>query len=349
MSCEPSTSNSPEATQASATSPTKPPHGYYPVRVRSPLQSWSLEEEEPHSDTAVDDTAAGTSEPLAALPKDNDDNGSEYTASSSDEDPVPAKRCRESARLRGVRAPTPHLSGSPFSEGRGRKRSRSQSEESVPKRTPPVTHGRPGASKRPTGSNVRSHLTDFLRIHDLAYPRAQPHTQQVSDTRPTHKPTNRVDGKADGVGRSDTPSGSVHANVIKRLRQYNRAFSARPPRKRAASSRSRSRSRTVTTSDSVRRTADAPAGSRTPPRPQVTTKPPDDSSAAVKQFLSGIGLGQSHFQILLDEGIRTQQDLDGLRRMEKECMVELRDVLRARGFTAFEFSKVEYAVSGKEN
>ncbi|KAH9017779.1 hypothetical protein EDB83DRAFT_183795 [Lactarius deliciosus] len=232
MSCEPSTSNSPEATQASATGPTKPPHGYYPVRVRSRRQSWSLEEEEPHSDTAVDDTAAGTSEPLAALPKDNDDNGSEYTASSSDEGPVPAKRCRESARLRGVRAPTPHLSGSPFSEGRGRKRSRSQSEESVPERTPPpVMRGSPGALKRPTKPNVRSHLTDFLRIHDLAYPRAQPHTQQVSDTRPTYKPTNRVDGKADGVGRPDTPSGSVHANVIKRLRQYNRAFSARPPRK----------------------------------------------------------------------------------------------------------------------
>ncbi|KAH8987161.1 hypothetical protein EDB92DRAFT_1150358 [Lactarius akahatsu] len=199
MSCKPSTSKSPEATQASATSPTKPPHGY-PVKIRSPRQSWDLEEE-PHSDTVVDDTAAGTSEPLAALPKDNDDNGSEYTASSSDEDPVPAKRCRESARLRGVRAPTPHLSRSPFSEGRGRKRSHSQSEESVPERTPPVTHGRPGALKRPTKSNVRSHLTDFSRIHDLAYPPAQPHTRQVSDTGPTYKSTNRANGKAGGVER----------------------------------------------------------------------------------------------------------------------------------------------------
>ena len=73
--------------------------------------------------------------------------------------------------------------------------------------------------------------------------------------------------------------------------------------------------------------------------------PPDDGSvAAVKQFLSGIGLGQSHFQILYQEGIRTQHDLDGLRQMEKECVVELRDVLRARGFTAFEFSKIQYAV-----
>lgn len=330
MSCKPSTSNSPEATQASATSPTKPPHGY---PIRSPRQSWSLEEE-PHSDTAVDDTAAGTSEPLAALPKDNDDNGSEYTASSSDEDPVPAKRCRESARLRGVRAPTPHLSRSPFSEGRGRKRSRSQNEESVPERTP---YGRPGVLKRPTKSNVRSHLTDFLRIYNLAYPPAQPRTQ-VSDTGPTYKSTNRANGKADGVERPGTPSGGIHANVVKRLRQYNRTFSARPPRKRAASSHS------MTTSES-----DAPAGSRTPPKPQVTTKPPDDGSAAVKQFLSGIGLAQSHLQILLEEGIRTQQDLDGLRRMEKECMVELRDVLRARGFTAFEFSKVEYAVSRREN
>ncbi|KAH9053069.1 hypothetical protein EDB87DRAFT_311537 [Lactarius vividus] len=336
MSCQPgipSTSNSPEATQASATSSTKPPHGRA-VIVRSPRQSWSQEEEEEeeeaHSDTAVDDTAAGrTSEPLAALPKDNDDNGSEYIASSSDEDPpVPAKRCRESARLRGgVRVPPsereelpPYLSQSPFSEGRGRKRSRSQSEESVPESTPPVTYGRPGASKRSTGSNIRSHSTDFLRIYDLVYPPTQSHTRQ-----------------ADGVGRgtTDTPSGGVHANVVKRPREYNRTFSTRPPRKRAARS---------TTSESMCRTVDAPAGGRTPPKPRVTAMPPDDGSAAVEQFLSDIGLGQSHLRILLEEGIKTQQDLDGLRRMEKECVDELRDVLRARGFTAFEFSKVEYAV-----
>jgi hypothetical protein len=72
--------------------------------------------------------------------------------------------------------------------------------------------------------------------------------------------------------------------------------------------------------------------------------PEDDGSAAVMQFLAGIGLGQSHFQILIQEGIRTQQDLDGLRQMEKDSIAELGDVLRARGFTAFEFSKVEYAV-----
>ena len=64
----------------------------------------------------------------------------------------------------------------------------------------------------------------------------------------------------------------------------------------------------------------------------------------MEQFLLGIGLGQSHFQILLQEGIRTQQDLDELQQLEKDCVVELRDVLRARGFTAFEFSKVECAV-----
>ncbi|KAI9439279.1 hypothetical protein H4582DRAFT_128769 [Lactarius indigo] len=233
MSCKPgipSASNSPEATQASATSLTKPPHGC-PVNVRSPQQSSNLEEE-PHSDTAVDDTAAGSPEPLAALPKDNDDNGSEYAASrsSSDEDPVPAKRCRESARLRGVRAPTPHLSRSPFSEGGGRKRSRSQSEESVPERTsPPVTHGRPGALKRQTGSSVASHCTEFLRAFYLAHPDSQPHTRQVSDTHSTHKPTHRAD--SDGVGRTDAPSGGDSANVVKRLREYKRTFSARPPHK----------------------------------------------------------------------------------------------------------------------
>ena len=70
----------------------------------------------------------------------------------------------------------------------------------------------------------------------------------------------------------------------------------------------------------------------------------DDSSAPVMKFLVGIGLGQSHFQILTQEGIRTQKDLDDLQKLEKESIVELRDVLRARGFTAFEFSKVLYAV-----
>jgi len=67
------------------------------------------------------------------------------------------------------------------------------------------------------------------------------------------------------------------------------------------------------------------------------------------QFLSGIGLGQSHLQMLLQEGIRTQQDLDGLQEMEKDSVVELRDVLRARGFTAFEFSKVEYAIARRKD
>ncbi|KAI9451827.1 hypothetical protein BJY52DRAFT_83317 [Lactarius psammicola] len=113
------TSTSPATAQTPATTvptgrPTKPPRGY-PVNVRSPpsspepRQRWNLEQEgeEPHSDTAVDTvTVAGSSEPWAALPKDNDDNGSEYAASSDEEDPVPAKRCRESARLRGVCAPS---------------------------------------------------------------------------------------------------------------------------------------------------------------------------------------------------------------------------------------------------
>jgi hypothetical protein len=103
--------------------PAKPPHGY-PVNVRSPPSPsprqrsyWNVdleeeeeeeEEEEPHSDTAVDVTVAGSLEPFATWPKDknDDDDVSEYAASSSDEDPVPAKRRRESARLRGVRAPS---------------------------------------------------------------------------------------------------------------------------------------------------------------------------------------------------------------------------------------------------
>jgi hypothetical protein len=77
--------------------------------------------------------------------------------------------------------------------------------------------------------------------------------------------------------------------------------------------------------------------------------PENDGSAPVMQFLAGIGLGQSHLQILFQEGIRTQQDLDGLQQMEKNSIAELGDVLRARGFTAFEYSKVEYAISRKKN
>ena len=125
----PSTSMTPATAQASTSTTTPgrsakppPPHGYPVNNVKIPpgpeprqRSSWKVleleleeeeleEEEEPHSDTAVD---AGSSEPLlATLPKDHDDdNGSEYAAS-SDEDPVPAKRSRESARLRGVRAPS---------------------------------------------------------------------------------------------------------------------------------------------------------------------------------------------------------------------------------------------------
>lgn len=97
--------------------PTMPPHHSYPVSVRSaaePRQRRDLnpdEDEEPHSDTAVDTHTApgsGPSQPLPALPKDNDDIGSEYAASSEEEDfvPVQAKRNRGSARLRlrGIRA-----------------------------------------------------------------------------------------------------------------------------------------------------------------------------------------------------------------------------------------------------
>ena len=98
------------------------------------------------------------------------------------------------------------------------------------------------------------------------------------------------------------------------------------------------------------RTTPAPASAGAPtPKPQVTSagsaKPPgDDGSAPVMQFLAGIGLGHSHFQILTQEGIRTQRDLDDLQKLEKDSIVELMDVLRARGFTAFEFSKFLYTV-----
>lgn len=111
------------ASQARATTApryqTKLPYHSHPVSVRSaaePRQRRDLdldEDDEPLSDTAVDThTAAGSgsSQTLPILPKDNDDIGSEYAASSDEEGPVlaRAKHSRESARLRlrGVRAPS---------------------------------------------------------------------------------------------------------------------------------------------------------------------------------------------------------------------------------------------------
>ncbi len=135
----------------------KTTHGTPMINIRSPPspEPRDLElEDEPHSDTAVDKTA-GSSEPLATLPKDND-SGSEYVEG-SDERPKPAepaKHRRVSATLREVRvsserapqhlvivshdlrAPAPNVLRSLLSEGRascpGRKRSRSQSEEPMP-------------------------------------------------------------------------------------------------------------------------------------------------------------------------------------------------------------------------
>ena len=116
------TSPNPASQARATTSPRyqiKSPYHSHPVSVRSaaePRQRQDLdldEDDEPHSDTAVNTHTAvgsGSSQTLPALPKDNDDIGSEYAASSDEEDPVPARaKCNRGStrlRLRGVRAPS---------------------------------------------------------------------------------------------------------------------------------------------------------------------------------------------------------------------------------------------------
>lgn len=307
--------------------PTKTPHDHPRSSLEQPRQRRRLD---PEDDETVVATPAATgsgsgssSQARAELFKDNrhggDDMGSEYTASSSteedDEDnntPVPSKRSRGSARLRmkAVRDSSPPS------------RSRSLG---------PVSEGSVAfRGKKP--SLARSVMVCVPK-------RVTPSKRRISNVPASQKLTNKPAYRS--------PSAGGPRDLIKRLREYKPRISAGSPDQRATGSQPASGQPT---------TIPASAGRvlLTPPKPQVTgagsvKSPEDDGSAAVMQFLAGIGLGQSHFQILIQEGIRTQQDLDGLRQMEKDSIAELGDVLRARGFTAFEFSKVEYAISKKKN
>ncbi|KAF8260492.1 hypothetical protein EI94DRAFT_900856 [Lactarius quietus] len=311
----PPTSPRPQtASQASAT--TAPQR--HATSLERPRQQQRQKLDLEDDDTSVTVTAVDTGTPAAvsrssqtlraaaaAQPKD-DDIGSEYAASSDDEDDdddedttvlrVPAKRRRESGRLRGDRAPTPR---SPISErgsvSRGVKRSHSRSVVSV------VVPERARASKRPMETGVhagqrQSHLTQ--------------------------KPRGVGAGRT-GINNRDAPASRFGAffDALSHQSEYDQISRPRQP----------------------------PAGSQQPASRDSRTIPKPIAPAAVMQFLSGIGLGQSHLQMLLQEGIRTQQDLDGLQEMEKDSVVELRDVLRARGFTAFEFSKVEYAIARRKD
>ncbi|KAH9161617.1 hypothetical protein EDB89DRAFT_2076395 [Lactarius sanguifluus] len=76
-------------------------------------------------------------------------------------------------------------------------------------------------------------------------------------------------------------------------------------------------------------------------------KPAPDSLASVEGFLASIQLGEAHAQMLLDEGIKTHQDLLHIKEIVgTESLKLVRESLKARGFTTFELIKFISAVKG---
>lgn len=76
-------------------------------------------------------------------------------------------------------------------------------------------------------------------------------------------------------------------------------------------------------------------------------KPAPDSLASVEGFLASIQLGEAHAQMLLDEGIKTHQDLLHMKEIiGTESLQLVRESLKARGFTTFELIKFISAVKG---
>ncbi|KAI9451828.1 hypothetical protein BJY52DRAFT_83326 [Lactarius psammicola] len=75
-------------------------------------------------------------------------------------------------------------------------------------------------------------------------------------------------------------------------------------------------------------------------------KPASDSLASVEGFLASIQLGEVHAQMLLDEGIKTHQDLIHIKEIiGSESLRLVKESLKARGFTTFELIKFISAVS----
>ena len=75
-------------------------------------------------------------------------------------------------------------------------------------------------------------------------------------------------------------------------------------------------------------------------------KPGPDNLASVQGFLASIQLGDNHAQMLLDEGIKTHQDLLHIKEiLGTESLKLIKDSLKARGFTTFEVIKFISAVS----
>lgn len=76
-------------------------------------------------------------------------------------------------------------------------------------------------------------------------------------------------------------------------------------------------------------------------------KPAPDSLAFAEGFLSSIQLGEDHARMLLDEGIKTHQDLLHIKEiLGTESLRPVKESLKARGFTTFELIKFISAVKG---
>jgi hypothetical protein len=83
-------------------------------------------------------------------------------------------------------------------------------------------------------------------------------------------------------------------------------------------------------------------GSATP----TWEKPAPGKLESVEGFLASIQLGDNHAQMLLDEGIKTRQDLIHIKEiLGTESLRLVKDSLKARGFTTFELIKFISAVS----
>jgi len=92
-------------------------------------------------------------------------------------------------------------------------------------------------------------------------------------------------------------------------------------------------------------TAKSEASSTLPP-PWEKKLTPDDLSS-VEGFIASIQLGGNHAQMLLDEGIKTHQDLLHIKEiLGTESLRLVKDSLKARGFTTFELIKFISAVKG---
>lgn len=75
-------------------------------------------------------------------------------------------------------------------------------------------------------------------------------------------------------------------------------------------------------------------------------KPASDGLVSMEGFLASIQLGEDHAQMLLDEGVKTHQDLLHIKEIiGTESLRLVKDSLKARGFTTFELIKFISAVS----